>query len=70
MLDVVGVLFQAMITYHLHRHMNPRRNPLLNSILHSRFKLMYLIYKFSKAPAKNYKTISKKFQLSLQPVEN
>ena len=38
MFDVVMVVFQATITYHLHRHMNPHHNQPLNSISHSKFK--------------------------------
>ena len=77
MLDVITVVFQAMITYHLHHHMNPHRNQPLSSISHSKFTSIYLIYKFSQAPVKNYNLLQpvklktfQRTQLSLQSVEN
>ena len=77
MLDVVMVVFQAMITYHLHRHMNPHHNQPLSSISHSKFKSLCLIYKFSQAPVKNYNLLQpmklkpmQRIQLSPQSVEN
>ena len=77
MFDVVMVVFQAMITYHLHRHMNPHHNQPLSSTSHSKFTSIYLIYKFSQAPVKNYNLLQpvklktlQRIQLSLQSVEN